>query len=101
MLYSEIIAVCSQIHTKHINTRCGQNVELWMLKHVIYLLLPLCFKWLNKLAVLSQMANYIVIIGWTNRKPPDSRMYLMAAKTCWMYRKINFSPFAHVRSVYY
>ena len=26
MLYREIIAVCSQIHTKHINTLCGQNV---------------------------------------------------------------------------
>jgi hypothetical protein len=26
-LYSEIIAVCSEIHTKHINTLCGQNVE--------------------------------------------------------------------------
>jgi hypothetical protein len=25
MLYREIIAVCSQIHTKHINTLCGQN----------------------------------------------------------------------------
>ena len=24
----EIIAVCSQIHIKHINTLCGQNVEL-------------------------------------------------------------------------
>jgi len=28
MLYRAIIAVCSQIHTKHINTVCGQNVEL-------------------------------------------------------------------------
>jgi len=28
MLYSEIIAVCSQIHTKHINTLSGQNLEL-------------------------------------------------------------------------
>jgi hypothetical protein len=27
MLYREIIAICSQIHTKHINTVCGQNVE--------------------------------------------------------------------------
>ena len=27
MLYREIIAVCSEIHTKHINTFCGQNVE--------------------------------------------------------------------------
>jgi hypothetical protein len=26
MLNSEIIDVCSQIHTKHINTLCGQNV---------------------------------------------------------------------------
>jgi hypothetical protein len=27
MLYREIIAVCSEIHTKHINTLYGQNVE--------------------------------------------------------------------------
>jgi hypothetical protein len=27
MLYREIIAVCSEIHTKHINTLCGQIVE--------------------------------------------------------------------------
>jgi len=27
MLYREIIAVCFRIHTKHINTLCGQNVE--------------------------------------------------------------------------
>ena len=26
MMYREIIAVCSQIHTKHINTLCGPNV---------------------------------------------------------------------------
>ena len=32
MLYSEIIAVCSQIHTKHTNTLCGQNVELLNVK---------------------------------------------------------------------
>jgi len=28
MLYREIIAVCSQIHTKHTNTVYVQNVEL-------------------------------------------------------------------------
>ena len=27
MLYREIIAVCSVIHAKHINTLCGQNAE--------------------------------------------------------------------------
>jgi hypothetical protein len=28
MLYREIIAVCSEIRTEHINTVCGLNVEL-------------------------------------------------------------------------
>jgi len=28
MLYSEIIAVCSEIRTNHINSLCGQNVEI-------------------------------------------------------------------------
>ena len=28
MLYREIIAVCSEIHTNHINTLCGQNSNL-------------------------------------------------------------------------
>ena len=32
MLYREIIAVCSQIHKKHINTLRGQNVELLNVK---------------------------------------------------------------------
>ena len=32
MLCREIIAVCSQIHTKHIYTLCGQNVELLNVK---------------------------------------------------------------------
>ena len=35
MLYREIIAVCSQIHTKHINKLCGQNVELLNVKLVV------------------------------------------------------------------
>jgi hypothetical protein len=37
MLYSEIIAVCSQIHTKHINTMCGQNAEFLVLNLVVHL----------------------------------------------------------------
>jgi len=36
MLYREIIAVCSQIHTKHVNTLCGQNVELLNVQLVVY-----------------------------------------------------------------
>jgi len=36
-LYSEIIAVCSQIHTKHINTLCGQNVQFVNVKLAIHI----------------------------------------------------------------
>jgi len=36
-LYREIITVCSQIHTKHINTLCGQNVELLNVKLVVHI----------------------------------------------------------------
>ena len=32
MLYGAIIAVCSQIHIKHINTLCGQNAGLLNVK---------------------------------------------------------------------
>ena len=41
MLYREIIAVYSQIHTKHINTLCGQNVELL---NVVYITTT----WINR-----------------------------------------------------
>jgi len=50
MLYREIITVCSQIHAKHINTLCGQNVELLNVKlevHTVttgYKVLNLCYK---------------------------------------------------------
>ena len=35
MLYREIIAFCSQIHTKHINTVCGQNAEFMNVNLVV------------------------------------------------------------------
>ena len=35
MLYREIMAVCSEIHTKHINKLCEQNVELLKVKLVV------------------------------------------------------------------
>jgi len=37
MLYREIMAVCSEIHTKHINTLCGQNAELLNVKLAVHL----------------------------------------------------------------
>jgi hypothetical protein len=40
MLYREIIAVCSEIHTKRINTLCGQNVELSNVKLAVHIVTP-------------------------------------------------------------
>ena len=37
MLYGKIMAVCSQIHTKHTNTLCGQNVELLNVKLAVHI----------------------------------------------------------------
>ena len=37
MLHREIIAVCSEIHTKHINILCGQNVEFVNVKLVVHI----------------------------------------------------------------
>ena len=37
MLYRKIIAVFSQIHTKHINTLRGQNVELLHVELVVHI----------------------------------------------------------------
>jgi hypothetical protein len=37
MLYREIIADCSQIHTKHVNTLYRQNVEFVSVKLVVHI----------------------------------------------------------------
>jgi len=37
MLYREIMPFGSEIHTKHINTVCGQNVELFNVKLAVYI----------------------------------------------------------------
>jgi len=37
MLYREIIAAYSEIHTKHIKTLYGQNVELLSVKLVVHI----------------------------------------------------------------
>ena len=37
MLYREIIAVCSEIHTKHKTTVCGQKAELLNVKLTVHI----------------------------------------------------------------
>jgi hypothetical protein len=38
MLYREIIAGFSEIHTKHVNTLCGQKVELLNVKLAVHIM---------------------------------------------------------------
>jgi len=37
MLHREITAICSEIHTKHINKLCGQNVKLLIVKLAVHI----------------------------------------------------------------
>ena len=37
MVYMEIMTVCSEIHIKHINTLCGQKVELLNVKLAVHI----------------------------------------------------------------
>jgi len=38
MVYREIIAVCSELHMRHINILCGQNVELLNVNLAVHIL---------------------------------------------------------------
>ena len=58
MLYREIMAVCSEIHTKHINTLCGQNVELLKVKMVVHIVTTVLQSVLNPLNNVINL-NYI------------------------------------------
>jgi len=53
MLYREVIAVSSAIRTKHINTLCGQNVEIFNIEPG--------FKWLKRNNILETICSDTVI----------------------------------------
>ena len=55
MLYRQLIAVFSQIHTKYINTLCGQNVKLLSSRLIWYAVTTQV--WKVKLA--SQQTNVL------------------------------------------
>jgi len=59
MLYREIFAVCSQIHTKkNINTLCGQNVEFLNIKLVVHIVTTGLYIGLN-LCYTNQSVNVV------------------------------------------
>jgi len=59
MLYREVIAVCSQIHSKHINTLCGQNAELLNVKLAAHIVTTgPCVKATKRLNYNMQFTHY-------------------------------------------
>jgi len=55
MLFREIMAVCSQIHTKHINTLCGQNVELLNVKLALHTVTTVRYIQTNQLVLFREI----------------------------------------------
>ena len=70
MVCREIITVCSQIHTKHINALCGQNVELLNVKLAVHTVTtgPQGFKNVIKTNQLMLYREIIVICSQTQTK---------------------------------
>ena len=59
MLYGEIMAVFSEIHTKHINTVCGQNVGLLNVKLVVHIVTIGCQR-VHKLCNIMCVWNIVI-----------------------------------------
>ena len=78
MLYREIIAVCSQIHTKHINTLLGQNVELLNVKLVVHVVTTGPLKGLN-ICYTNQSVNAV----WGNNRCLFSDPHKLHKYTVW------------------
>ena len=76
MLYREIIAVCSEIHTQHINTLCGHNVELYIeiqfvprSKHTPSLLYRMSHSLPNpELKILQRNLNRSTLVVWEMKR---------------------------------
>jgi hypothetical protein len=55
------MAVCSEIHTKHINTLCGQNVELLNVKLAVHIVTTGLYKIYNFLQKAPRVQNVVTV----------------------------------------
>ena len=109
MLYREIIAVCSEIHTKHINTLCGKNVEI--IKSSDRISLGICpyFSIRTKQTLWWQYVSYlwdnlmqsldfrcVCLSVYVSVRAPSSNSCLLAtssAETKWRYKQKDTGSF--------
>jgi len=59
MIRRKIIAVCSQIHTKHINAVFGLNVELLCARLAVHIETTVCYKKLRTNNALKYQEKYL------------------------------------------
>jgi len=109
MLYREIIAVCSQIHTKHIYTLCGQNVELltvkltvrkvttalWRIKSVCALWtvrhvnMPRASRWRQLSTAPTSQHSHVLLYLWS----AQYRAALMVSSGIWCHEGVRWNAF--------
>ena len=71
MLYREIMAVCSEIHTKHISTLCGRNVELLNVKMTVHIVTQ-CKKTTFLVLLGPHNVNKKISLAFESTPRPDS-----------------------------
>ena len=103
MLYREITAICSQIHTKHINTLCEQNVELLNVKLAVHIvaaalqrvkpvscwIIPYCEMWRRVVLLLksSVQLNFLSVLLYSGTffpEPGKLLPYYTASRSEWL-----------------
>jgi len=82
MLYREIMAVCSEIHTKHINTLCGQNVKLLNVKLVVHIMTTRFYRIEKFLCVYSAVRTATLAIIMVNQSLPNANTQPAVAVPC-------------------
>jgi hypothetical protein len=82
MLYREIIAVCSNIHTKHINTLCGKTMELVNVKPVVHTVT-------TGLQIPNMLGYWIYLQYSTVHSSNHSTLLILYETTISPYRAVN------------
>ena len=103
MLYREIMAVCSEIHTKHINTLCGQNVELVNVKPLVHVLHTIRIQIYNKFLsqiMMQETANTTKSFGYTRVGTLIvATIYLQLIQNGYMFRSFTVLQCSHQHCV--
>jgi hypothetical protein len=100
MFNKEIIAVCSEIHTNHINTACGQN--LWTLKNWWYVNKTITFKRVSLFTIPNHIPLLITSSSLKTILQNTSQRFLECqclVSPLWDHTSLKVKPSSEVSSV--